>query len=143
MDYTGATLTEAFEGCSLIAYPDVKGVWTIGYGHTGGVTPNQTCTQEEADAWLQIDIQSAVRAVQTLVKVPLTQDEFNALVDFVFNAGTGNFAASTMLARLNLGDYAGAAAQFERWDLAGGAVIRGLLNRRIAEEKEFDGQPDT
>jgi lysozyme len=138
MDYTGAALTEQFEGCSLTAYPDVKGVWTIGYGHTGGVQPGQTCTQEEADAWLQIDIQTAVRAVQTLVKVPLTQDEFNALCDFVFNVGSGNFAASTMLSRLNLGDYAGAAAQFERWDLAGGAVVQGLLNRRIAEEKEFD-----
>lgn len=142
MDYTGAALTERFEGCSLTAYLDVKGVWTIGYGHTGGVQPDQTCTQEEADAWLQIDIQGAVRAVQTLVKVSLTQDEFNALVDFVFNVGSGNFAASTMLARLNLGDYAGAAAQFERWDLAGGNVIQGLLNRRIAEENEFDGQPD-
>jgi lysozyme len=138
MDYTGAALTEQFEGCSLTAYPDVKGVWTIGYGHTGGVQPGQTCTQEQADEWLQIDIQGAVRAVQTLVKVPLTQDEFNALVDFVFNVGSGNFAASTMLARLNLGDYAGAAAQFERWDLAGGNVIQGLLNRRIAEENEFN-----
>jgi lysozyme len=138
MDYTGAMLTEQFEGCSLTAYADVKGVWTIGYGHTGGVQPGQTCTQEEADAWLQIDIQGAVRAVQTLVRVPLTQDEFNALVDFVFNVGSGNFAASTMLARLNLGDYAGAAAQFQRWDLAGGNVVQGLLNRRIAEENEFN-----
>jgi lysozyme len=138
MDYTGETLTERFEGCSLTAYPDVKGTWTIGYGHTGGVQPGQTCTQEQADEWLQIDIQGAVRTVQTLVKVPLTQDEFNALVDFVFNIGSGNFAASTMLARLNLSDYAGAAAQFERWDLAGGNVIQGLLNRRIAEENEFN-----
>jgi lysozyme len=138
MDYTGAALTEQFEGCSLTAYPDVKGVWTIGFGHTGGVAPGQTCTQEQADEWLRLDIQGAVRAVQTLVKVPLTQDEFNALVDFVFNVGSGNFAASTMLARLNLGDYAGAAAQFERWDLAGGNVIQGLLNRRIAEENEFN-----
>jgi lysozyme len=142
MDYTGIALTEQFEGCSLTAYPDVKGVWTIGYGHTGGVQPGQTCTQEQADEWLQIDIQTAVRAVQTLVKVPLTQDEFNALCDFVFNIGSGNFAASTMLAKLNLGDYAGAAAQFQRWDLAGGNVIQGLLNRRIAEENEFNGQPD-
>jgi lysozyme len=138
MDYTGEALTEQFEGCSLTAYPDVKGVWTIGYGHTGGVTPDQVCTQEQADEWLRIDIRGAVRAVQTLVKVPLTQDEFNALVDFVFNVGSGNFAASTMLARLNLSDYAGAAAQFERWDLAGGNVIQGLLNRRIAEENEFN-----
>jgi lysozyme len=137
MDYTGAALTKQFEGCSLTAYPDVKGVWTIGYGHTNGVSEGMTCTQEQADAWLQEDIQWAVRAVQTLVKVPLTQDEFNALCDFVFNVGSGNFAASTMLARLNLGDYAGAAAQFERWDLAGGNVVRGLLSRRIAEEKEF------
>ena len=137
MDYTGVALTEQFEGCSLTAYPDVKGVWTIGYGHTNDVSEGMTCTQEQADAWLQEDIQWAVRAVQTLVKVPLTQDEFNALCDFVFNVGSGNFAASTMLARLNLGDYAGAAAQFERWDLAGGNVVRGLLSRRIAEEKEF------
>ena len=137
MKYTGEGLTEQFEGYSATAYQDVKGVWTIGYGHTDGVTEGMTCTQEQADAWLQEDIQWAANAVSKLVTVALSQDEFNALVDFVFNVGSGNFAASTMLALLNQGDYAGAAAQFERWDLSGGNVIRGLLNRRIAESKEF------
>jgi lysozyme len=143
MQYTGLMLTEQFEGCSLTAYQDVKGVWTIGYGHTAGVTPGMTCTQEQAAEWLQADIQWAATTVSNLVLVPLTQNEFNALVDFVFNVGSGNFSGSTMLVLLNQGDYAGAAAQFQRWDLAGGQVIQGLLNRRIAEENEFSGQTDS
>lgn len=140
MNYSkdGLTLTENFEACRLTAYPDSKGVPTIGWGHTGAdIHLGMTCTQDQANTWLLQDVQTAVSAVNRLVKVPLTQHEFDALVDFTFNAGQGNFASSTMLKLLNSGDYQGAAGQFERWDQSGGRVIAGLLRRRQAEEQEF------
>ena len=133
----GRELTESFEGCKLEAYQDVRGVWTIGYGHTGSVSPGDTCTQQEADDWLQEDIQWAAQVVVREVKRDLTQGEFDALVDFVYNVGSGNFASSTLLKMINAGDFVGAAAQFEHWDVAGGKHIAGLLRRRVAEEQEF------
>jgi lysozyme len=134
----GISFTESFEGCKLIAYPDSGGVWTIGYGHINGVTQGITCTQEQAEAWLVQDIQLASDVVNRAVTVPLTQNEFNALVDFVFNIGGGAFQSSTMLRLLNAGDYAGAADQFERWDHCSGKVVGGLLRRRVGEESEFN-----
>ena len=134
---TGLSLTESFEGCRLTAYQDGRGIWTIGYGHTAGVYEGMTCTQAQAAQWLFQDVQSAVGAVNRLVTVPLTQGEFDALVDFTFNAGQGNFASSTMLRLLNSGDYAGAGAQFDVWDKCAGQVCAGLLRRRQAETKEF------
>lgn len=140
LSYTGVALTEVFEGLSLVAYQDSRGVWTIGYGHTAGVTEGMTCTQQQAEDWLIADVQWAVSVVQNDVTVSLTQNEFDALVDFVFNVGSGNFESSTLLADLNAGNYAASADQFQRWDLAGGQVVAGLLRRRIAEENEFNGQ---
>jgi lysozyme len=138
LEYTGQGLTEQFEGYQLTAYQDSSGVLTIGYGHTEGVTQGMTCTQAQAEAWLSADIQWAVSVVRGAVVVALTQNEFNALVDFTFNVGSGNFQSSTLLKDLNAGDFAAAALQFERWDQAGGAVVAGLLRRRIAEENEFN-----
>jgi lysozyme len=138
LQYTGQALTEQFEGLALVAYQDSAGYWTLGYGHTAGVTQGMTCTQAQAEAWLLEDIQWAATVVNNLVTVQLTQGEFDALVDFVFNVGSGNFASSTMLRMLNAGNFAGAAGQFARWDLAGGQVVAGLLRRRIAEEGEFN-----
>jgi lysozyme len=136
---SGLTLTENSEGCSLVVYQDVVGVWTEGYGHTAGITADSPpITQEQAVAWLQSDLEWAEQAVLNNVTVPLTQGEFDALVDFVFNLGTGNFLSSTLLKLLNSGDYADAALQFPRWDLAGGKVVAGLLTRRIAEQTEFN-----
>lgn len=137
MQYTGAALTESFEGCRLAAYQDTGGVWTIGYGHTAGVGPGDTCTQAQADAWLQQDMAWAAAVVNRTVDVPLTQGEFNALVDFVYNAGAGAFEESTLLRVLNAGDYAQAAQQFDLWDHAGDQVVAGLLRRRQAETAEF------
>lgn len=136
----GQLLTTQFEGCRLVAYQDSKGVWTIGYGHTLGVYAGMTCTQEQALTWLAQDMGWACAVVKRLVQAPLLQNEFDALVDFVFNAGSGNFAASTMLKLINQGNLGGAAGEFERWDEAGGAVIAGLLRRRLAEKKEFEGE---
>jgi lysozyme len=132
-------LEKSFEGCSLVAYQDVVGVWTIGYGHTHGVAPGMTCTQEQADAWLSADLASAIAAVHDLVKVPLTPDQRDALEDFVYNLGERALAGSTLLRLLNAGEYELAAQQFELWDHAGGKVVAGLLRRRLAEDAEFSG----
>ncbi len=141
MEYSksGLALTERFEGCKLTAYPDVRGIWTIGYGHTGpDVVEGLTCTQEQADEWLREDTQTAVDAVNKYVSVQLTQEEFDALVDFVYNVGVNAFASSTLLRLLNTEQYSRAADQFDRWDYAGASVCAGLLRRREAETAEFD-----
>jgi lysozyme len=134
----GLSLTEQFEGCQLTAYQDQVGVWTIGYGHTGtDVTPGLTITHDRAQALLAQDIANAGACVNNEVSVQLTQHEFDALVDFVFNLGAQAFKGSTMLRFLNAGEYANAAAQFELWDHAGGVVVAGLLRRREAEASLF------
>ncbi|MEO6983323.1 MAG: lysozyme [Edaphobacter sp.] len=139
-DEAGLTLTEGFEGCKLTAYRDSAGVLTIGFGHTGkDVVKGMTITREGAESLLSFDVQTAAGVVNRLVEVVISQAEFDALVDFAFNAGQGNFASSTLLRKLNEGDFAGAAAEFERWDKAGGQVITGLLRRRLAEIELFDG----
>jgi lysozyme len=135
----GLKLTESFEGCVLTSYRDIGGVWTIGYGHTKEVRSGMHCDQAMAEAWLLMDVKNAEQAVNLFVVVPLSQDEFDALVDFVFNLGAGNFLRSTLLILLNTEDYLGAADQFERWDRANGKEVAGLLRRRIAEENLFKG----
>jgi lysozyme len=133
----GITLTESFEGVRLTAYQDSVGRWTIGYGHTAGVQPGDVCTQEQADEWLQEDMAWAERVVNALVTIPLSQGEFDALVDFTFNLGSGSLQHSTLLSLVNAGDFEAAALEFEKWDHAGGVVVAGLLRRRQAEEAEF------
>jgi lysozyme len=96
------------------------------------------CTQEQAEAWLLEDIALCEQDVNTHVEVPLTQGEFDALVDFAFNLGCGSLNGSTLLRLLNAGDFHGAAAEFEKWDHAGGKVVAGLLRRRQAERTEFN-----
>jgi len=131
-------LTQQFEGLKLTAYRDVAGIWTIGYGHTGkDVYAGRVITHQEALALLAADLHAAISVVNLRVKVPLTQNQFDALVDFAFNAGIGAFVTSTLLRDLNAGDYTGAAAQFVLWDHAGGKVVPGLLKRRQAEAELF------
>jgi lysozyme len=136
----GAELTKSFESCKLVAYhgeKDPPDVWTIAWGHTRGVKPGMTCTPEQADAWLAEDYAICEADVNAHVTVPLTQGEFDALVDFAFNLGDGSLNGSTLLKDLNAGNYHAAAAEFEKWDHAGGHVVAGLLRRRLAEEQEF------
>lgn len=136
---TGTLLTQSFESCRLTPYQDGKGVWTDGWGNTHGVIPNgPPITQAEADSDLQINLQAAVYAVNHYVAIHLSQPEFDAMVDFVFNCGAGNFASSTMLRKLNMGDLIGASVELEKWDMSGGVVVAGLLRRRKAEEALFD-----
>ena len=134
----GIALTKSFESCRLTAYQDIKGIWTIGFGHVGPeVVEGLTWTQDQADSQLVLDLTKAEHAVNTLVTVPLTQGQFDALVDFAFNLGCNAEKGSTLLKLVNQGDFANAAAQFELWDHAAGKVVAGLLRRRIAEEQEF------
>jgi lysozyme len=139
MEYslTGLALTERFEGVKLTAYQDIKGVWTIGYGHTSNVQQGDVCTLQQAQAWLQQDVAWATRTVNTMVEVPLTQGEFDALVDFAFNLGSGSLQHSRLLALINQKDFMAAANEFDKWDHAGGAIVAGLLRRRQAETQEF------
>ncbi|MFZ0633712.1 MAG: lysozyme [Acidobacteriaceae bacterium] len=141
----GLALTEQFEGCRLSAYQDQGGIWTIGYGHTGPeVCTGMTITLEQAQSLLAKDVSNAAAFVNRAVQVELTQQEFDALVDFVFNLGAGTFERSTLLRLLNAGETAAAAAQFALWDRAGGAVVAGLLRRRQAETALFtEGQGGT
>ena len=133
-------LTERFEGCRLVAYQDQRGIWTIGYGHTAHVYEGQVCTKEQAECWLMQDTQTAQAGVNRLVHVPLTQGEFDALVDFTFNLGVGAFANSTLLTLVNDGKFEAAANEFEKWDHCGGQVVAGLLRRRLAEKETFNAQ---
>ena len=138
----GLAITEQFEGCRLVAYQDQVGVWTIGYGHTGnGVASGLTITQDQAIDLLTSDVAASAAYVNAAVTVELQQNEFDALVDFVFNLGRGAFAGSTLLKNLNAGQFDAAAAQFDLWDHAGGQVVAGLLRRRQAEQAMFQGQP--
>lgn len=135
----GAALTKRFESCRLTAYQDQVGVWTIGWGHTFNVHQGMMCSQEQADAWLVEDYTASEDDVNTHVTVPLTQGQFDALVDFAFNLGRGALNNSTLLKDLNAGDYHAAAEEFEKWDHAGGKVVAGLLRRRLEEKAEFLG----
>lgn len=133
----GLKLTESFEGCKLQSYKDIGGVWTIGYGHTFGVDTNSVCDQNQAELWLQQDIKWAEKIVNSYVIVQLNQNEFDALVDFVFNLGSGNFIKSRLLKLINLNNFKAALNEFEKWDHVSGKVIKGLFKRRLAEEQKF------
>lgn len=133
----GINLIKKFEGLELKAYKDSVGILTIGYGHTHGVKAGDAITGQQADAFLREDVQVAELAVNTNVKVKLTQGQFDALMSFVFNLGSGNFVKSTLLKKLNAGDYAGAADEFGRWINAGGKPLTGLIKRRAAEREMF------
>lgn len=138
----GIDALKEHEGLRTRAYRDVAGVWTIGYGTIKikgkPVEAGMTCTLQEAEEWLRDDLAWAQTAVNRLVKVGLTQSMYDALVSFVYNVGESAFARSTMLRKLNTGDYAGAAEQFDRWIFAGGKPVRGLVNRRRVERSMFE-----
>ena len=133
----GLDLIKHFEGVRLKAYLDTGGVPTIGVGHTKGVKMGQTASEAQVDAWLKEDLAHAEATVLKLVKVKLSDNQFAALSSFVFNLGEGQFAKSTLLRKLNAGDYNGAADEFLRWNKDNGKVIAGLTRRREAERKLF------
>ena len=145
----GFDFIKGFESLRLKAYRDAVGVWTIGYGSTSGVKEGQIITREEAEDLLIHDVWFFEVGVRDLVKVPLTQEQFDALVSFAFNVGLDQdeddkaegLGDSTLLKKLNKGDYQGAGDQFLLWNKAGGKVLRGLTRRREAERLLFlEGQ---
>lgn len=143
----GLDLIARSEGFVATVYDDAAGHATIGYGHLlhlGPATAEDrakwgTITDARAREILRDDAKQAQASVRRLVNVPLAQGEFDALVDFAFNLGGGNLESSTLLRLLNAGDRDGAAGQFAKWNKAGGKVLRGLVERRLAEERMFRG----
>lgn len=133
----GVELIKKFEGLRLTAYQDSVGVWTIGYGHTRTAREGMKITEPEAEALLRDDLADAESDVSRMVSVPLNDNQFAALVSFVFNLGGNNFAFSTLRKMLNKGLYEGAGKQFARWNKAGGKVLPGLSRRRDAERELF------
>jgi lysozyme len=133
----GIDLIKRWEGCRTNAYLCPANVWTIGYGHTKGVTKGMVISHLEADKLLIEDLKGFETAVRRLVTVPLNQNQFDALVSFTFNVGIGAFEKSTLLKLLNAGNYANAATQFAKWVHAGKQVLPGLVARREDEYQLF------
>jgi len=136
----GLDLIKSFEGLSLTAYPDPGtggDPWTIGFGSTKGVRKGMKITEQEAEQRLVMDLQDACKAVERYVTIPLNDNQFAALVSFTFNVGGGNLAVSTLLKRLNEGEYASVPMQLMRWNKAAGKVMNGLTRRRTAEGDLF------
>lgn len=135
----GIDLICGFEGKRLVAYDDGVGVWTIGFGTT--IYPNGTkvkkgdvCTESQAKEYMAHDLKKFELAVNAAVTVPLNQNQFDALVSLAYNIGTNAFKNSTLVKKLNAGDYRGAADQFDVWVNAGGKRMQGLVNRRAREK---------
>lgn len=133
----GRKMIETFEGLRLEAYQDQRGIWTIGYGHTGGITPNQTCTKEQAEAWLEVDLFVAENTIHHFVQIQIIQNEFDALVSLIYNIGPRHFADSHLLTHLNACNFRGAANEFLSWVVVNKQIDPGLLNRRKIEQELF------
>lgn len=157
----GLELIKKFEGIpdgdpstvNIDPYLDPVGIWTIGWGHAISVGGSYLrgrenrkaardlypggITIEQAEQLLRGDVLDTCRDVEALVESPLTDNQFGALVSFTFNLGRGNLSKSTLLRKLNDGDYDGAAIEFNKWNKAGGKVLAGLVARRAAEAELF------
>lgn len=142
----GLSLIKKFEGCPTagglaIPYTCPAGVLTIGYGHTKTVKEHDKWTMDHASYILREEIENEYEVfINDLVDVPLEQHQFDALVAWVFNLGSGNLQESTMLKVLNAGDYHSVPNQMKRWNKANGKVLDGLVRRREAEAKMFAGE---
>jgi len=133
----GKNLIKRFEGVRLNAYLDSVKVPTIGVGHTKGVRMGDIISPTQVDEFLTADLMEAERAIERNVSVPLNQAQFDALCSWTFNLGGGALSKSTLLKRLNAGDYDGAADEMLKWTMAGNRVLDGLVKRRTAERMLF------
>lgn len=130
-------LIKQFEGLRLEAYLCPAGIWTIGYGHTSGVSPNSFITIQEADEYLHRDVATIEMQLNKLNLI-LRQCQWDAIVSFVFNVGIGNFKSSTLLAKIRINpDDNSIMDEFLRWVYANGKVMKGLQKRRLAEMKLY------
>jgi GH24 family phage-related lysozyme (muramidase) len=133
IDADTLALLKQWEGLRLTAYQDVGGVWTIGYGHTDTVKAGMVITEAGAEQLLRADLGRFEAAVSDAVKVPLTDAQFGALVSWAFNVGVTAMQDSTLVRKLNAGDYAAVPAELARWNKVKGKTVAGLANRRAAE----------
>lgn len=138
----GKSIIKTHEGYSSKAYLCPARVWTIGYGTTTypngqKVKEGDTCTREQAEAYLSHHLKQFEAAILGAVRVPLTQNQFDSLVSLVYNIGPAAFSTSTLLKKLNTRDYQGTAEEFPRWNKSNGKVLQGLVRRREEERKLF------
>ena len=144
MSAAGLATVKEFEGLRLKAYKCPASVWTIGYGHTSAagnpiVTPELVITKDEAEEVLARDMEQYEEGVRKYVKVDLTQGQFDALVDFAYNAGVGALQKSTLLKKVNAQKFDEVPAEFMKWTRGGGKELPGLVRRRRAEVKLWRG----
>ena len=134
-------LIKKYEGFRPQAYQDSVGVWTIGYGTTRingePVKAGMTITEDQAIQLVQQEVNRLWSQIESIVKVPINDNQMNALVDFAYNLGFNALKTSTLMKKLNAGDFTGAANEFGRWVYAGGKVLPGLVKRREAERQLF------
>lgn len=139
----GLALVKRFEGFSPTPYLCPANRWTIGFGSTRGLdglpvtAATAPITSEEADALLARDLEDAERAVLRLIKVPLTDGQFDALCDFAFNLGSGSLQRSTLRAKVNRGEHGDVPGEFLKWCRGGGRILPGLVRRRRAEAERY------
>ena len=136
----GIALIKQYEGLRLTTYKDAVGIPPIGYGHVENPIPpggTRTITAEDAEQILREDLQRFEHDVNNMLTVEVTQNQFDALVSFAFNLGPANLKSSTLLRKVNSGDFNGAAEEFPKWNHAGGQVLAGLTARRNAEKNLF------
>ena len=133
----GLEMIKHFEGLELNAYKCAAGVWTIGYGHTKGVQEGMVISEETANEMLVEELKEYENYINTLVTVELNQNQFDAMVSWVYNLCSSNLQARTLLKVLNAGNYEGVPEQIMRWNKAGGRVLEGLTRRRQAEADLF------
>jgi lysozyme len=146
LSYAGGKFLEEREGFKSYAYRDTNGTWTIGFGTTyidgKPVEPGMTCTREQASLWMEKDTAIIQTAINKVVRVPLKQNQFDALVSFIYNIGIAAFLGSTMLKMINAAAFIDAANQFPRWDkeTIGGKLVanKGLHARRLLEQSLFE-----
>ncbi|OEY94657.1 lysozyme [Acinetobacter proteolyticus] len=138
----GINLITSFEDLKLNAYDDGTGIWTIGFGTT--VYPNKArvkkgerCTLEQAKYFFQYDLRRFEKTVNEAVRVPISQNQFDALVSLAYNIGSNAFKNSTLLKYLNALAFQDAADQFLVWNKGGGKVLKGLIHRRQVERSLF------
>lgn len=134
----GIELIKHFEGFESKAYLDIVGVLTIGYGTTKGVSKGMVITESQGEDFLKRDLAYFEDKVKKLVKVDLTQNQFDALIAWTYNLGEGNLASSTMLQKINSSKFSEVPAQMMRWNKAGGKEVAGLTRRRWAEAQLFE-----
>ena len=133
---SGRDFIKSFEGWSATPYLCTGSVPTIGWGTTKGITMNTPAiTKEEGDRLFDRDLIQFENAVMDLVEVPLNQNQFDALVSFTYNCGISALQKSTLLKKLNAGDYGGVSVEFAKWNKSGGKITKGLVRRRTAERE--------